>query len=598
MSRPISSYKYSLLLLFSLLTFVNAPASFADGNVAYWISMRNNMVVDNQVSQILGKHAGVIVLRANKKGPRPKYNFAALVNRLKRFSPNAKVLAYAWVTRQAEKGHIEADILSGMDNVRTVAYFNNVEHGHIEFIDVSNPIVQKKILSRLMEMREKLGVDGFAFDLSFRTPNQINKPLYEVCQRNEGYCIRYGRGMDKLYSDIHHELGNEGYFIYNGLWDFSPGLLEDQAKLLKNADGVAIEYFGMNPDKNRKAGSVRHSFKKNILPYLRVSAHLPLEKSVMFFARGPYKYINYEDEYNWQRYLYASYLLAANKNDLFIYHASFQVPANGGRTNAMSYYLDWSLELGQARGGYSIKNNIYARYFTDGLVLVSPDDGFGGNFYVDGTHYTPECKTITGDIKLLPGTGLILLNSSSQCLVKPSTKMFNAKSIATWGWFRSELLDNNNGGTVRLGALQDKKPRLIGEHDLLLDYERSSSPYQELAIKAKLLSSSSLIEAVAEVNDPDLAEEFVVVNINKNTSDVSGTQYTQAIDFRTPPKLKNQDIWPLLNVKYNNDGLILINGPELFNGTSYHFMRWAYLRFVGPVELSTVTLSKPVSFFN
>lgn len=557
----------------------------AEGNVAYWLAPRANTLIDEQVAHEIGMRAGLVVLRAERSYPDKAYTFPELVDRLKKNAPRTPVLAYAVVSRIAENGRIESDLLKGATLGSPIVEVENADEGRVRFLNVANRSVRSSVIKQLSVERQNLGVDGFALDLSMRTPAARPKPLAKVCRMETGYCERYSQGMDDLFASLHTAIGNDGYLVYNGLWNFKPGMLEDQARLLARADAVAIEYFGMNP------GLPSHGFSTDVLPYINIISRLPKDKAVLVFARGPWSYTDYVTDYRWQRYLFSSFLLAKRNGDLFKYHASFQVPAHKGRAGGLDVYEDWNIVLGEALGPYSVEGGLYMRKFSGGLVVVAPDDGDGDVIRLTGSKYSLEGKSLTGEVRLLPGDSLIALNNPDKGRVRPVSHVYTARGMASWCWSNAELKTTPKGDVLKLDDLPEK---MEGEHDLLLDYERSLTPYQKLEIKARLLDSISSLLAVAEVDDLNDEHVWVVVDVSTDKESL-GMREREAVDFRTPSKKRDQAAWPLIHVQYPPDinDKIILDGPKILDNTGYRFRRWSHLRFTGAVEVSGVEINSP-----
>ena len=556
----------------------------AAGNTAFWLEPSSNTIIDQQVASEIGHRAGLIVLRAGRNSPETAYMFPAIVARLKKNAPKTPVLSYAWVNRSAEKGRIEADLLRGANIGKPLFEIDDAGQGKVKFLDITDTDVRRNVVNRLSTERNRLGVDGFAVDLATRTPNVRPKPLASICQKKVGFCDNYSKGMDELFAKLQAALGTNGMLVYNGLFNFESGQIKDQAKLLAHADAVAVEYFGMDP--NEKI----HSFTKDILPYLNIIPRLPKNKPVLIFARGPWAYSDYLTDYRWQRYLYASFLLARREGDLFKYHASFQIPAHKGRAGGLDFYADWEASLGDALGPFRLQGKLYRREFSRGMVVVAPDDGSGGKIQITGTLFTLEGNSVSGEIRLAPGDSLILLNKLDAVRNRPVSDVYGAKYIASWGWTNAELSRTSGGDRLILAKLP---AQLEGEHDLLLDYERSLAPYERLQIDVKLLEPSSAVFAVAEVDDPKGRHIWVVVEINRSQNKLDKPRMLEPVQFRFSPRKKKNELWPLIHIDYNpdNNNPILLDGSKVFSGTDYRFRRWSHVRFAGPLEISEISLS-------
>lgn len=239
-----------------------------------------------------------------------------------------------------------------------------------------------------------------------------------------------------------------------------------------------------------------------------------------------------------------------------------------------------------------MQSGLYKREFSRGMVVVAPDDGSGGKIRLAGTRYTPEGDSVSGEVRLSPGDALILFNKLDKKNNRPVSHIYSAKNIASWGWSNAELKKTPEGNRLKLAQLPAK---LEGEHDLLLDYERSLAPYERLEISAKLLDSSSAVLAVAEVDDSNGKYSWVVVEINRSKDKLEKPRMQDAPQFRTPPRKAKEELWPLIHIEYkpDNKNPILLDGSKVFSGTDYRFRRWSHVRFAGSLEVSEVSLSLP-----
>lgn len=557
-----------------------AAAAFAANNTVFWIEPLSGVVLDRQVIKEVSQRAELVVIRAPWKNPDPDYTLPSVVRQFKA-QGKAPVLSYAWANRYTESGRSEADLLRNLDPGRPLAGIRDAE-GNIDFLDVMNPEVRNRVVSRFVAARETLGVDGFAIDLSTRTPNAQPAQLAKRCKQEATFCPQYASGMDALFADLRRGLGQNAFIAYNGLFNFTPGQVRDQAKLLASATGAAIEFFGMDP---KEKG---HSFRENILPFLEVIPTLPPDRPVLAFGRGSWGYTDYAEDYLWQRYLYASFLLAARPIDFFKYHATFQVPTRKGRASGIDYYDDWDLDLGAARGAAKTSGGIYWREFAGGLVAVAPDDGRGGSLPLPRTYYTPEGETRQGELRLKAGDGVILLASPRAEANKPPKFEIDARTMASWKWNGAQL-DKVDGKEV----LRIQPAAAVGDHDLLLDFERTSNPYEHLEIEGKLLDRSSAIQAVAEIDDPKREYTHVVFEVTDDDRGGKRMTLDDAVAFRAPPP-KSGDQWPVVHLKKDlGNGPIGI-GVGALEGTPYTFRRWSHLRIVGSAAIARIELRNRV----
>jgi hypothetical protein len=582
-----SKYLSSLLSVFVLCISV----AQATEKVPYWLEPRSNVIIDEQLSAEIGRRSGIFVLRAPFNGPSNYYSFKETVARLKRNAPGVPVLSYAWTSRYHKGGRIETYYLKDLDLGKPVAK-GRKKGKQIHYLDMASQGLRQSLVQHLAAERLHLGLDGFALDGIHRTPTTRPVKLARICERNPGYCEVYAKGMDEFVGSLNAALGRDGTVVYNGLWDTTPGMLNDQLRLLPYADAAAVEFFGMRVKSGRKG------FRHHILPFINIMRDLSMDKPLLVFGRGPWAYTDYVEDYHWQRYLYASFLLGRRAIDLFKYHSSFQVPASpkAGRSGGLDVYADWSAELGTPLAPYRRQGGLYQRHFSGGRVFVAPDDGAGGQVHIDGTMYSLEGNEVSGLVSLGPGEGLVLLDRRKSVFKKPVVHAISARTMAAWGWSGAKLKQSPAGEYLSLGLVKDK---LVGEHDVLLDYERSLEPYRHLEIQARLLNRDSAISAVAEVDDPHQENAWLVVEFGPAQGQGGQGEIThmcKAVEFRAPAKKQGQAIWPCLSVKFSPDaeGKMLLDGEAVLRGTRYRFRRWSHLRIKGAVDVSGVVLSKPV----
>jgi len=315
-------------------------------------------------------------------------------------------------------------------------------------------------------------------------------------------------------------------------------------------------------------------------------AQIPADKRIAVFGRGSWHYVDYEADYRWQRYLYASYLLGKRERDLFKFHSSFQVPAHAGRSGGLDIYADWNVDIGLPKGPYRVDRGLYVRDFALGRVVVAPDDGRGGSLDLELTWYTLEGESLTGTRRIEPGEALILVNSLNAVPRKLSSKHISAGQIAELSWRNTSVVGVPGSRRVLLKPL-DKD--FEGEHDLLLDFERSLVPFRELTISATLLAETASILAVAEVDDPAGKHSYFVVAINRSTAREPKLGFGTVVQFRTRTKKTRR--WPYLRIGIAEAQKIKLDGETIFASTSYQFRRWSHLRLEGPLEISSVRLS-------
>jgi len=69
----------------------------------------------------------------------------------------------------------------------------------------------------------------------------------------------------------------------------------------------------------------------------------------------------------------------------------------------------------------------------------------------------------------------------------------------------------------------------------------------------------------------------------------------QAVHFRMPVTEYYSGEWPVAYVNPDPGKSTVLDGADVINDERYTFRRWSHLRFVGPLEVSDVNLSKPAA---
>jgi hypothetical protein len=577
----VNSYKLTRsLALAGFLSLAVLKPLVALAATAYWVEPRSNVMVDRQVAADIGQDAGLVVLRARLDNPTPAYRYPELVKKLKG-SGKLPVLSYAWANRFTEGGRVETELLRGLKLGQPLASAKGEGGRDLNFLDVTNPSVRSTVVNRMVNAQNELGIDGFAFDLSIRLPAKRPDLLAQRCKKEADFCPNYAAGMDKLFAELRQGLTGNSYLAFNGLWNFEPESIKDQERLFANANAAAVEYFGMDPnDRN-------HSFTHDILPFINAMQQLPPDKFLLVFGRGSWKYTDYAEDFNWQRYLYSSFMLGARSKDLFKYHSSFQAPAHAGRSGSLDHYADWKIALGQPVEPMTHNGGLYARHFSNGWVFVAPDDGPGGSFDPARVLYTPEGEAVDGRTRVEPGRALILLTSRPKS--RQPEKVISAADISRWGWAQAKL----NGDAIRL---DDLPAELLGEHDLLLDSDRSLTPYRQLRLAVSLPTPKSRIYAVAEIDDPKKEYTQVMVEIGDIQKSASAIRLGPLAPFRSQSLTSHPETVPILSMPVAAGGKAIdLDGSNMLAGAGYKFRRWSYLRFDGPADVTKVVLSQPQS---
>ncbi|CAH9018342.1 putative glycoside hydrolase family 15 protein [Candidatus Nitrosacidococcus sp. I8] len=578
-SAPLDSAKNKLRQEQSQkLSFNKAP---------YWVQLRSNHHLDDQVVTFLTENASIIILNSKINDPIDYYQLSTIVNRLHQANSSLPVLLYTWVSHYIPTNHTTSDEMMGWLQKHPELHVFSPEGKPMEYYgDVTKLEYRSHVVDGVTNIIKQINADGIAVDLAFRTLKFRPIPLTRLCKKNAELCDQYPDGMDNIFSEVKKSLGSK-LLLYNGLWNFGPGMIEDQLKLLKYADIVAIEFFGLNlVEKERK-----HTFSEDILPYLQVIKNLPADKKVLAFGRGFESYTDYREDYLWQRYLYCAYLLGKQENTFFKYHTSFSAPAYIGRSGGLDTYADWQIDLGNPEKEYQIKDGLYFRKFDKALVVVAPDDGKEGKLTLDTPLYTPEGKEVSGEIKIPPGTGEILLKEKRAATT--DLVVIDSHNLSLFkDWQKSEIIkDDKNLSYVKLSSTPKS---MEGEHDLLLNLDRFLNSPSILNLNIRFRNSDAKALLVAEVDDPKHNTGLVVIEVASKSEELPADYIASPILFRTPfsSKIVAKKRWPyipgplLTTVQWHK---LKLDGNKLL--LHYKFKRWSHVRFVGDVDLMQVSVS-------
>jgi hypothetical protein len=315
-----------------------------------------------------------------------------------------------------------------------------------------------------------------------------------------------------------------------------------------------------------------------------MSAHP--DKMISVFGRAPKTYSDYEEDYQWQRYLYAAYLLGAGPNTLFHYSASFQMPERGGRSGGVDSYADWGLELGPAMGAFHEVNGVYSRVFANGLVALVASDAAPGNFNILRRMYSPEGRVMQGTVQIQPGRAIVLLDVAPR---RDSSVRVNLATVgSSWRW--ASVAPEGHDDVLHLGRTPKQE---VWEHDLLLDPIRSFHPKSILSLRVRFQEPGAMMQFVAEVDDASREHVYVVVQVRgKRTANSSDSG--PALWFRSAIR---QPLFPYVEATLHpaigewTD--ITLDGQKLLADTHrYTFRRWSFVRGVGTMDLTRVTLAR------
>jgi hypothetical protein len=544
------------------------------GDVPFWIGIQDLQQLDQQVTRLLADRAAVIALRTpdDPQG----VQLRATVAKLKHAMPQTPVLTYAWSSRNLRGKKGSAGVMDWLDSHGELQVHEpGGGRGLSRFGDVRLAGYREKTAASIAAAVSRGGADGVILDMSIRTPQYRPHALAKICASNGAFCESYAQGMDATLDAIRKALGDRA-MVYNGLWNFGPGSVADQQKLLDHADAAAVEYFGGDPK------VPQHSFTQDVLPFLQAMAKAPADKEILVFGRGSITYTSYAEDYARQRYLYCAYLLGKRDNTYFKYHSTFQADVPDGRTGGLSVYADWSSNIGAPSKPYSVASGLYSRPFAHGLVIVAPDDGRGGSYALPHAMYSPEGEKYENRVTMQPGQGLLLLDAKQADA--SDQHLLDLKLLADWPG--SSMFSDGSGSGV---SLQDGAP--TGSHDMLLDAVRSAKPRNTLQLMMQPGGKVARMDVVAEVDDPSHRNEFAILAIggpNPSAGDATVREMTfrAAASRRTgSPVVQGQALVP------GQWQTLTLDGRALFAKSGLVFRRWDYVRFGGAMKLKAVKLA-------
>jgi hypothetical protein len=588
--------------LMALLIFTAISAHAGEGKSSKELVARpmislaagNSGIFDRQTLDFIGAHAGLARLNIPVKGHPPgTMSYSEIVSRLHAENPDLQILLYTWGFMWTSGGHtIAHDIGKGYPEQLKADSALETRHkapaSRRRHFFIANP--QSKgyrehfrhwIIGRIKHYLKLTGANGIMLDAVHRTPGFIAKK----CRQNAPACKKYHSGVQSFLRSLSKAI-KPGKVFFNGLWNRTPGQLDNQLKLLPFADGAIIEFFGRNRDRSVSP------FSKGIAPFLKIIAAHP-GKAFMVNGRGSPKYTSYRADYSWQRYLYAAYLLVGGPRTYFHYNSGFTVPARG-RANGMAWYADWDLPLGAPLGPYVKKNGLYIRQFARALVLLVPSDGVSASYSLDGRWYTPEGKALSGTIKVAPGQGLLLSRSKPQ-LAKGTRIDFEDEEPPGSGWQGAGIKTTPTADHYL--ALSSLPQAQTWRHDLMLDFKHSLDAPRCVHLKLRSHDKDLRVFLVAAVDDKRARDEQAVVELVHEGSD-EVSRRAPAIRFRNRRPYGKMpyivsSVLPQPDGDWHN---VDVCANSVFGKQKrYQFKQWQYARIKGGLDMAYVHVSDRTS---
>ena len=365
----------------------------------------------------------------------------------------------------------------------------------------------------------------------------------------------------------------------------------DQERLLGLAHGASIELFGLNDRAPRDS-----TFAADIQPYLKAIGN-HTDRTFLVFGRASREdevYTTYDEDWQWQRYLYCAYLLAADAHTRWKQHAGFLASPFNGRAGGLDVYSDALHDIGSAVGSYSVEEGGYRRSFERGLALVVPSESpRPGSAWLARPMFTPEGARVVGRVAVAPGEGKLLLQS------KPAnppalTRQFNPWFNPRWRW--SALRRESGTWYLHVDPTSDDHR---GEHDLALDLVRYRAPRGVVTLWYRTADPSARVETVVEVDDAERVMRFALVDGSIRIGDDAPPRQGQ---FRSIAPVRSQfELLPVIGggTPLRSDGqwhtLVIDLGAACTGSVRYAFRRAVFMRLRGPLDVRRVALhTRPI----
>ena len=544
----------------------------------FWIAVTDNRVFDGIVTWHLVTHGDIIAINAFYKSD--SYSFSDIVSRLKVESPTVRVLFYTWAGRKPPGADLIGAIPTLEDMERRRRFLLKDRSGHVltilvggrEFIvlDPRLPEAREWLSDRVRTVADLVGSDGVALDSAIRSPR--------FRSRISGNRKDYSPAFDSMIAGV---TARTPLTIFNNL-----SARSDQEQLLAFAPGASIERFGLNDNIARAP-----TFAADIEPYVDVLGRNPLKTFLVYgrASRNRTPYTTYDQDWQWQRYLYCAYLLGAGHNTRWKQHAGFLTSPFGGRANGLEVYADALHDLGTPLGDYTVEDGCYRRAFERGLVLVVPSESRRRTTVLIGRPmFTPEGTRVTGKLTVAPGEGHLLLQRPP---VRPSalSREFNPRANPRWRW--SSLRQESSGWYLHVDRTRDDDE---SEHDLALDLVRYRSPRGLATLWYRTTDPSARVETVVEVDDTKVTARFVLIDGSLATGRGGDPRQGQ---FRgIPPRASQFFRVPVIGggTPMTSDGrwhtLVMDLDAACASSRRYRFRRGLFTRLLGTLDIKRMRL--------
>jgi Hypothetical glycosyl hydrolase family 15 len=424
-------------------------------------------------------------------------------------------------------------------------------------------------VSRVKDLVES---DGVALDSAIRKPDFL-----ESLAHPDDYPPAFSSMIQEIWGAIPQT-------IFNNL-----AHRRDQVELLRVAHGASIERFGLNDRITREA-----TFTDDILPYLDIIQGHP-DKQILVFGRASREdeaYATYDEDWEWQRYLYCAYLLAMGPNTRWKQHAGFLTSPFGGRAGGLEVYADALHDLGAPLGDYTMQAGCYRRAFQRGLVLVVPAESSAPvNVSIAQPMYTPEGASVAGSVTVAPRQGVLLLQSH------PPPPAVLGRHFGPWSnplWGSSSLEREADFWYLHVDRTHEAER---GEHDLALELVRYSAPRPIATVRYRTSDVAARIETVIEVDDERKEVRFALVDGSLPMGPRQDSQ-TKPGQFRgVAPHYSQFESVPVIGGGRRlwadgewHSAAIDLRAACTNSGRGYQFRRAVFMRLIGSLDLKSVAL--------
>jgi hypothetical protein len=416
--------------------------------------------------------------------------------------------------------------------------------------------------------------DGVALDGAIRSPwflHLINNPDAEP---------RYPEAFDSMIAAITERTP---LTIFNNL-----SARSDQERLLEFAYGASIERFGLNDTISRPP-----TFDADILPYLEAIGGDSDRMFLVFgrASRNDEPYTTYDQDWQWQRYLYCAYLLAVGANTRWKQHAGFLTSPFGGRASGLEVYADALHDLGSSLGNYTVEDGCYRRAFERGLVLVVPSESRRPTTVLIGRPmYTPEGARLS-KLTIAPGEGHLLLQRLP-ARPRALSREFNPRTNPLWRW--SALRQESSAWYLHLDTTSDGH---VSEHDLALDLVRYRAPRGLATLWYRTTDPSAHVETVVEVDDTSNSSELARFALVDGALEIGRGNDPRQGQFRgVPPPASQFFRLPVIGggTPMKSDGrwhtLVMDLDVACARSRRYLFRRALFTRLLGTLDIKRLRL--------